>query len=114
MIRALFTGNLYADPQARTSAAGKSFTTAKVRADGKDGESIWVSLVAFGELGDRLLTFKANNAVAVSGRLEVSAYTDKKGEPAAGLSVVVDELATLKPKAKPKQPAPAFDDALAF
>lgn len=35
MIRALFTGVLYADPQARTSAAGKSFTTAKVRADGK-------------------------------------------------------------------------------
>ena len=79
MIRTLFTGVLYADPQARTSAAGKFFTTAKVRADGKDGESIWISLVAFGELGDK--------------------------------------LATLKPKAKPKQPAPvapAFDDALAF
>ncbi len=33
MIRALITGNLYGDPQARTSQAGKPFTTAKVRAD---------------------------------------------------------------------------------
>ena len=49
---------------------------------------------------------KANNAVAVSGKVELSAYTNKAGEPAAGLSIVVDELATLK--AKPK-PAPATE-----
>lgn len=114
MMRALITGNLYGDPQARTSQAGKSFTTAKVRADGKDGSVVWVSLVAFGELAERLATLKANNAVAVSGKVEVNAYLNKADEPAAGLSIVVDELATLKAKPKPK-PAPAptaepFDD----
>ena len=117
MIRALLTGNLYGDPQARTSQSGKSFATAKVRADGKDGATLWVSIVAFSDLADRLLTLKANNAVALSGKLEVSAYTDKNGQPAAGLSVVVDELATLKAKPRPKAaPAPAaaagFDDDL--
>ena len=116
--RGLFTGQLYGDPQARTSQAGKSFTTAKVRADGKDGAVLWISVVAFGDLAERLLTMKANNALALSGKLEVSAYTAKDGTPAAGLSVVVDELAALKAKPRPK-PAPAqqpviagFDDDL--
>ncbi len=72
--RALITGNLYGNPQAR-----------------------------------------ANNAVALSGKLEVSAYTAKNGEPAAGLSVVCDELATLKakPRHRAQQPVIAgFDDDL--
>ena len=114
MIRALLTGQLYGDPQARTSQAGKPFTTAKVRADGKDGSTLWVSIIAFNDLADRLLTMKANNAVALSGKLEVNAYTDKQGNPAAGLSVVCDELATLKAKPKPKAaPAPAQQPAMA-
>ena len=118
--RALITGTLYGDPQARTSQAGKSFTTAKVKADGKDGSTLWISVVAFGDLADRLLTMRANNALALSGKLEVSAYTAKDGSPAAGLSVVCDELATLKAKPRPKTtPAPTqqpviagFDDDL--
>ena len=105
MIRALITGTLYADPQTRTSAKGSAFTTAKVRADGKDGNSLWISLVAFGELADRLALMRANNAIAVSGKLEVGAYTDKKGEAAAGLSIVIDELATLKPRPRAAQDA---------
>ncbi len=122
MIRALITGTLYGDPQARTSQAGKSFTTAKVKADGKDGSALWVSIVAFNDLADRLLTMKANNALALSGKLEVSAYTAKDGTPAAGLSVVCDQLATLKAKPRPRtEPTPAprpapvvagFDDDL--
>ena len=116
--RALITGTLYGDPQARTSQAGKPFTTAKVRADGKDGKPLWISVVAFGDLAERLLTMKADNALALSGKLEVSAYTAKDGQPAAGLSVVCDQLATLKAKPKPKaaqaqQPVIAgFDDDL--
>ena len=102
MIRALLTGQLYGPPQARTSQAGKPFTTAKVRADGKDGKALWISVVAFGDLAERLLTMKADNALALSGKLEVSAYIAKNGEPAAGLSVVCDELATLKGKPRPK------------
>ena len=112
MIRALLTGNLYGDPQSRTSKSGSQFATAKVRADGKDGAVLWISVVAFNEWADRLLALKANNAVAISGKLEISAYTDKAGQPAAGLSVVVDELAALKAKPRPK-PAPAAQPAMA-
>ena len=72
----------------------------------------------YGDLADRLLELKANTALALSGKLEVSAYTAKDGQPAAGLSVVCDQLATLKAKPKPKaaqaqQPVIAgFDDDL--
>ena len=83
-----------------------------VKADGKDGSTLWISIVAFGDLADRLLTKRANNALALSGKLEVSAYTAKNGEPAAGLSVVCDELATLKAKPRPAPVVAGFDDDL--
>lgn len=103
MIRALVTGSLYGDPQTRTSQAGKSYVTAKVRADGKDGSSVWCSIIAFGELADRLMTLGNGAALAVSGKAEVSGWIDKQGEPRAGLSLVADEIATLKGKPRPPQ-----------
>lgn len=103
MIRVLLTGTLYGSPEQRTAKSGSLFTTAKVRADGKDGATVWCSLVAFGELAERLATLAANSAVAVSGRAEVTAWLDKAGEPKAGLSIVADELATLKAKPRPPQ-----------
>lgn len=103
MIRALVTGSLYGDPQTRTSQAGKSYVTAKVRADGKDGVSVWCSIIAFGELADRLMTLGDGAALAVSGKAEVNGWLDKAGEPKAGLSIVADEIATLKGKPRPPQ-----------
>lgn len=44
MIRALVTGRLHDMPQARTSANGNPFSTAKLRADGKDGATVWTSI----------------------------------------------------------------------
>lgn len=116
MIRALITGKLYGSPQARTSAAGKAYTTAKLKADGKDGSITWCSLIAFGEQAERLAALKEGAALSVSGRCEVSAWINREGEAVGGLSLVVDELATLKGRPRPprpRQPAAAgggFDD----
>ena len=107
MIRALATGTLHDAPQQRTSQTGNPYTTAKLRADGKDGNSAWCSLIAFGEVGERLATLKAGAALAVSGRCELSAWLNQEGEPKAGLSLVVDELATLRGKPRPKPEAQA-------
>lgn len=107
MIRALLVGTLYAEPQQRTSANGKPFTTGKLRADASDGGQVWCSLIAFGEQAERLATLKAGAALSVSGRCKLSAWSDKSGNPAAGLDVVVDELATLKAKPKPQDTAQA-------
>jgi len=101
MIRTLITGTLYGAPQARTSQAGKPFVTAKLRADGKNGESVWCSIIAFGEIADRLLTLADGAALSISGRAEVNAWLDKQGEPRAGLSLLVDDLVTLKGKPRP-------------
>ena len=100
MMRALITGTVYGEPQARTSQAGKKYATAKVKADsGKgDGGVVWCSVIAFGEQADRLLTLANGAALSISGKAAVNPYTNKQGEPAAGLSLVVDELATLKGK----------------
>ena len=106
MIRALATGTLYGDPQTRTSASGKDFTTAKLRADGKDGTAVWCSLIAFGDLAERLASMKDRAALSVSGRIEVSAWINRDGEACGGLSLVVDELATLRGKPKPRTPKP--------
>ena len=124
MIRALVSGVLHDAPKVHTGRSGKPFTTAKVRADGKDGATVWCSIIAFNAEGERLATLQQGAALSVSGRAEVSAWLDKNGEHKGGLSLVVDELATLKAKPKPRddghpqrrsarQPAPAnagFDD----
>ena len=106
MIRALITGKLYGSPQSRTSAAGKAYTTAKLKADGKDGSSVWCSLIGFGEQAERLASLQQGAALSVSGRIEVSAWINRDGEATGGLSMMVDELATLKGKPKPRTPKP--------
>ena len=101
MIRTLITGTLYGAPQARTAASGNQYATAKLRADGKDGTSAWCSVIAFGEVADRLLTLGDGAALSISGRAEVNAWLDKQGEPKAGLSLVADEMVTLKGRPRP-------------
>ena len=103
MIRALVSGTLHGDPQTRTSRGGQSFTTGKLRADGGDGNMVWCSLIAFGQEGERLATLKAGAALSVSGRAKVTAWAGKDGSPAGGLSVVADEVATLRGRPKPQQ-----------
>ena len=101
MIRAMVSGVLYGAPQARTAASGKQYATAKVRGDGKNGENVWCSIIAFGEQADRLMTLGDGAAPSVSGRAEINAWLDKAGEPKAGLSLLVDDLVTLKGKPRP-------------
>ncbi|HRX72264.1 MAG: single-stranded DNA-binding protein [Candidatus Competibacteraceae bacterium] len=116
MIRALVTGTLHNDPQARTSQNGKPFTTGKLKADASENGIAWVSLIGFQEQAERLATLKAGQAISISGRAKLTAWLNKQGEAQAGLDVVIDELATLRPRPKPKpEPAQAgFDDDLAI
>ncbi len=98
-------------------------------AKGKDGASVWCSIIAFGDVADRLMTLGNGAALAVSGKAEINGWLDKQGEPKAGLSLVADDVATLKAKPKPQSQeqgepaprrtprrpvatAPGFDDAL--
>ena len=114
MIRVLVTGTLHEPPVARVGKSGKPFTTAKMKADSGEG-LVWCSLIAFGAQAEALHEQKANAAVSVAGRADLSAWLDKTGEPKAGLSLVVDQVAALRTRPKPKpEPAaaPGFDDDL--
>lgn len=130
MIRALISGKLHDAPQARESAKGTSYAICKVKADDKGGTWVWVSCIAFGAEAERLLSLKAGDAVAIGGRAELSVWEDKDGNHHPGLSLVADEVATLRGRPKPKadkpppprqrqqaapshDPAP-FDDELMF
>lgn len=102
MIRCLVSGTLHGEPQARTSSNGNTFALAKVKADDKNGNWIWISAIAFGEQAERLLLLKAGDAVAISGRAELGVWTDKDGNAHSSLSLVAEEVAALR--AKPKTP----------
>ena len=104
MIRVLLTGKLHDIPQERESANGNTYAVAKVKADDKGGNWIWASVIAFGVEAERLLLLDAGDAVAISGRAELSVWTDKEGNSRPNLSVLADEVATLKGRPRPRQP----------
>ena len=104
MIRILITGKLHDEPQARTSANGNTFAVAKVKADDKGGAWVWVSVIAFGDEAQRLLAMNAGDAVAIGGRAELKAWVDKEGNARPDVSVVADEIATLKGRPRPPRP----------
>ena len=106
MIRCLITGKLHDTPQSRTSANSNTYAIAKVKADDKGGAGVWVSVIAFGEEAERLLTLKAGDAVSIAGRAELSVWEDRDGNHHPGLSLVADEIATLRGKPKPRSPKP--------
>ncbi len=106
MIRCLITGKLHDTPQSRTSATGNTFAVAKIKADDKGGAWVWVSVIAFGAESERLLELKAGDAVSIGGRAELSVWEDRDGNHHPGLSLVADEIATLRGKPKPRAPKP--------
>jgi len=92
-ITTLITGRLIADPERRTSASGKSFTTARLSA-GTDDESVLCSVIAFGTTAEQLAVLGRGDTLAITGRAKPKAWTDREGALKAGLDVVVDQVLT--------------------
>lgn len=90
-VTALVTGKLVADPEARTSSAGKPFTTARMAA-GTDDESVLCSVIAFGTAGQQLAALAKGDSLAVTGRTKPKAWTDREGNLRAGLDVVAEHV----------------------
>lgn len=92
-VTALITGRLIADPERRTRSRGKVFSLAKVAAATEDGDSI-VSVIAFGSVAEQLLELGKGDTVALTGRAKVASWSDRDGNPKAGLSLAADALLT--------------------
>jgi single-strand DNA-binding protein len=90
----LISGKLIRDPQVRMGQSGKPFTTALVRVPVEGGEeSVMASVIAFGEVGERLGRLKSSDAVSLTGSAKLSSW-EKDGELKHGLGVTVSGLLT--------------------
>ena len=96
MIDALIQGKLYGQPTQRLTKAGKPFAVAKLRVATTEGESTFVSVVAFDDVPvAALLALKEGDSVAVTGPLKASVWQDKEGNHRPGLDVVAQQVMSL-------------------
>ena len=95
-IDALVSGRVHKTPLSRVSAAGKRFATAIVRAAARDGNGIFVSVIAFSQSAcDALLALDDGDSVALAGELTPKIYTPRDGgEPRPSLDLVAHKVLT--------------------
>lgn len=96
MIDALIQGRIYGQPTQRNGKNGKPFALAKVRASTTEGESQFVSVIAFDDTSvSALLALNDGDSVAVVGPLKVSTWQDKEGNHRPGLDLVAHQVMSL-------------------
>lgn len=95
MIDALIAGRIYGAPVARTAKNGNTFATAKVRAATREGETLFVNVVAFADAAvGALLALADGDSVAISGEATPTTFTAKDGTQRAGLDLVAHAVLT--------------------
>ena len=100
-------GRLARDPQQRETKGGKPMTLASIACDVTghnaegDSETMWLSLMAFGDQAEVLAKCKGGASVSVIGRLTRSRYL-KDGVERESWSCMVDGLLTTR-SARPGQ-----------
>ncbi len=93
-INILISGKLHAAPEQRTSKAGKTFVSAKLRVSNGD-DTTFAGIVAFSDAAcTALLALGAGDAVAVSGAATIKAWVDREGNARPNLDVVADVVLT--------------------
>ena len=100
-IHVLVSGSLVNDPQLRHGTKA-SLATGMTRTAGD------VSIIAFGADAERLLEHSKGSPLSVVGRAKLTSWTGRDGIEKHGLNVVVDQLASIKPRAPRRaKPYPA-------
>ena len=90
-------GRLGADPRKIETKTGRAMVTATLAVDaaekreGDDAPPLWLGLIAFGSLADKLLEQRKGDALTVYGRLQVSRW-ESNGEAREQLQVVVETI----------------------
>lgn len=88
----LATGTLNGDPQRRTSASGKEFVTASIRAATED-EPASISVIVFDAVAcAALLNLRKGDSCSITGRAKLTSWTTKDGEQRDGLNVVAERV----------------------
>ena len=119
-------GRLTSDPRIIETRTGTAMTAGRLavalpcRENGEDGEAtLWIGIVAWGELAESLAKHVKGDMVSASGRLKINRYTNRDGEAKEELNILADGLVsarTIRPggaqKRKPSTPATSPPDPL--
>ena len=75
MLSVLIEGILTAAPVQRTTVKGQPFATAKIRAAGEDGETVWCSVITFNaDAVEALAALTSGDSVAIAGHAAISTW----------------------------------------
>ncbi len=100
MLRVTLLGNLGADPEVRFTPKGMQIVSFRVAVNqirtGPDGErqenTEWFRVRASGRVGEFVQRLSKGARVVAIGRLDISHYQSKDGEPRTGFDVWADEV----------------------
>ncbi|WP_345813618.1 single-stranded DNA-binding protein [Paraburkholderia sp. PREW-6R] len=93
MIDGLVGGRLYGEAQIRTGQNGSRFVTCKLRATTKDGDTIFVNVIAFDDaVQTALLALADADSVALSGTITPKVWTDKNGLVKPAIDMIAHRL----------------------
>jgi single-stranded DNA-binding protein len=95
VIDALIAGRLWGAPVERETSAGKRYATAKLRVSTRDGEALFVNVIAFAEVAvAALLVLQDGDSAALSGELTPKVYTVRDGTARPALDLLAHALLT--------------------
>jgi single-strand DNA-binding protein len=119
MLRVSLLGNLGGEPEVRFTPKGTQIVMFRIAVNqvrtGPDGERqentewfrVRIGNPRFSEYAQRLT--KGTRVLAI-GRLDISHYQSKEGEPRVGYDVWADEIQAMSPRNAPEQDAAAGND----
>ena len=106
MIDGLIAGKVYGQPQSKNDANGKPYAFGKVRAATASGDSLFVSVIVFGDAVRPFMALSDGDAVALAGSLSPKAWADKTtGEPRAALDMQAHQVLSVYQLQKKRQQA---------
>lgn len=107
MIQAAIYGRLAFAPSEKTTKAGAPMTTVRLAIDvtrhgAEAQETLWVDVLAFGELGERLASHDKGQMISCFGRLTRGAFTTKDGIEREQWNMIAEDFIsarTVRPRA---------------
>jgi single-stranded DNA-binding protein len=95
MIDALINGRLASKPMSRVSKNNKQFVTVSVKTPASDGNSLYVSVIAFDEkVCTALLALDEGDAVYLSGELQPKVWQPKDGNAKPAVDIIAHAALT--------------------
>ena len=98
MIQVSAYGRLGQDPRAIETRSGKAMSVASLAVQPSDEfeEPLWLNVVAFNRLAERLLKHSKGECLSVCGRVQRNTYTTRDGEAREQLQIIADAIVSAR------------------